>query len=152
MGRAYTYIMSFQWLLQMSVVHVLSHAKRHLDRSSRFCKIPRRYITDTHTDTQTTETSVAMCRIYAMHTMRCKYGAIITVEHQWETVPHVGSRIYDLAVGAYRLSDTLFVTDRTSAAGNAIASVRPSVCSSVCFSHSISSEPTDRWPWTFTCE
>jgi len=58
----------------VTVAHLTPHAKRHLVRSSRFCRVPCRYITDRPTDRQTdrpsTETSVAICRIYAMHTMR----------------------------------------------------------------------------------
>ena len=41
------------------------------------------------------------------------------------------------------------VTDRISEGGNAIASIRPSVCP---FVSTLSSEPTDRWPWTSAYE
>ena len=45
--------------------HPTPHAKRHLDRSSRFCKISRRYMTDRHTD-RPRHMSVAIGRIYML--------------------------------------------------------------------------------------
>ena len=61
----------------VTVNYPIPHAKRHLDLSSRFCRIPVRYITDGNRQRQTHthgphHTSVAIGRIYAMHTMRPK--------------------------------------------------------------------------------
>ena len=56
----------------VTVAHPTPHAKRHLDRSSRFCMVPRRDIPDRQTDRPTTETSVEATSICYTYTMRPK--------------------------------------------------------------------------------
>jgi len=50
----------------------------------------------------------------------------------------------------YRIIPCPLFTDRISSGDNAVASVRLSVCPSICF-HCLSFEPTDLCPWPFEC-
>ena len=76
----------------VTVPHPTPHATRHLDRPSRFCRVPNSFIPDRQTDRQTTETSVAIGHIYMLRiTMRPKNDAqynIILYEFQKSIIPH----------------------------------------------------------------
>ena len=65
----------------MTVVHPTPHAKRHLDRSSRFCRVPKSFIPDRPTDHGNVSSNTPHRICYAKTMRREKKKRTVTYEN-----------------------------------------------------------------------